>query len=119
MTATATLRRSRLGEIAYARSGDKGSSANVGILAYSEAGYQFLYHALTAAVVESFFKPMGVGKVVRYELPNLHAFNFVLPGILAGGGSRSLRIDAQGKTLGQVVLEMELDVPPDLLAVGK
>lgn len=119
MAGVETRRRARLRDVAYARSGDKGSSANVGILAYSEAGYQFLYHALTAAAVESFFKPMGVGNVIRYELPNLYAFNFVLPGILAGGGSRSLRVDAQGKALGQVLLEMELDVPHDLLTNDK
>jgi len=105
----------RLGDIAYARSGDKGSGANVGVLTYNHAGYEFIYHALTARVVEDFFKPMGVGAVVRYELPNLYAFNFLLPNILAGGGSRSLRIDAQGKTLGQVLLEMPIDVPGEVL----
>ena len=109
------MTRMRLGEIAYARSGDKGSSANVGVLAYGRAGYGFLYHALTAPVVEGYFAPMGTHAVVRFELPNLQAFNFLLPGILAGGGSRSLRVDAQGKTLGQVLLEIELDIPDDVL----
>lgn len=99
----------RLGEIAYARSGDKGSGANIGILAFDEAGYGKLRESLTAERVEQYFAPMQPGKVVRYELPNLLALNFVLPEVLAGGGSRSLRIDAQGKALGQVLLEMELD----------
>jgi len=105
-----TKRRIRLGEIAYARSGDKGSSANVGVIAHAPDGFDFLRAVLSAARVETFFKPLGVGKVVRYELPNLGAFNFILPGVLAGGASRSLRIDAQGKALGQAILEMQLEI---------
>ncbi len=58
-----------------------------------------------------FFEPMGVETVVRYEMPNLHALNFVLDGILRGGGSVNLRIDAQGKALGQAILEMTIDAP--------
>lgn len=104
-----------LRKIAYARSGDKGSTANIGVIAYTSAGFEFLKQHLTAEKVEQFFKPMGVTSVKRYELPNLEAFNFVLTDILAGGGSRSLRIDAQGKALGQVLLEMELEVPQDIL----
>lgn len=100
----------RLGDIAHARSGDKGTGANVGILAYNKEGYNFLYHSLTADVVAAFFAPLTPGEVTRYELPNLNAFNFILPEVLAGGGSRSLRIDAQGKTLGQALLELELEV---------
>ena len=110
------MRQIRLGEIAYARSGDKGSSANVGVLAHTPAGFAFLRNTLSAARVEKFFKTLGVGKVVRYELPNLGAFNFVLPGVLAGGASRSLRIDAQGKALGQALLEMELEISGNDLA---
>lgn len=102
--------RIRLGEIAHARSGDKGSSANIGVIAYTAAGYAWLRTHLTAEKVQAFFAPMGPGETLRYELPNLEALNFVLPSILAGGGSRSLRIDAQGKTLGQVLLEMEIEV---------
>ncbi len=111
MTKPSTRRTIRLGAIAHARSGDKGSSANVGVIAGTTEGFAFLRRFLTAARVEKFFKPFGVGKVVRYELPNLGAFNFVLPGVLAGGASRSLRIDAQGKALGQAVLEMPLKIP--------
>lgn len=112
-----SLRIIRLGEIAHARSGDKGSSANVGVIAFTEAGYDFLRTHLSAAAVQNFFSALGVGPVVRYELPNLGAFNFVLPAALAGGGSRSLRIDAQGKALGQALLEMRLDIPEGVLAL--
>ena len=105
----------RLADMAHARSGDKGSNANIGVIAYSSSGYEFLREILTATIVEKFFKPMGAGTVVRYELPNLCALNFVLPDVLAGGGSRSLRIDAQGKTLGQAILEMPIEIPAELL----
>src|SRR5688500_6394390 len=99
----------RLGDIAYARSGDKGSDANVGVIARTPADFAILRQHLTADAVQSFFRPLGVARVVRYELPNIDALNFVLEGILAGGGSLSLRIDAQGKALGQRLLEMKLD----------
>lgn len=99
----------RLGTIAHARSGDKGSSANIGVIAYDEKDYDFLKKKLTAEKVEAYFKPLGVTETIRYELPNLLALNFVLKGILPGGGSRSLRIDAQGKALGQAILEMEIE----------
>jgi hypothetical protein len=100
----------RLGDIAYARSGDKGAGANVGVIARSPADYEKLRERLTAAGVERFFAALNPGRVVRYELPNLGALNFVLPTILDGGGSVSLRIDAQGKALGQAILEMRIEV---------
>jgi hypothetical protein len=109
------MARVRLGTIAHARSGDKGSGANVGVIAYTGEGYGVLRDVLTAGLVEAFFKPLGCGTVTRYELPNLGALNFVLPEVLAGGGSRSLRVDAQGKTLGQALLEMTIDVADDVL----
>ncbi len=108
-----------LREIAHARSGDKGNGANIGVIAYTPAGYPWLVANLTPAAVEARFKPMGAGRVERYELPNIGALNFVLPNILAGGGSRSLRIDAQGKALGQALLEMRVDVPDDVLAAAR
>jgi len=108
MKRSSTKRQIRLGEIAYARSGDKGSSANVGVIARTPEGFAILRRYLSAARVEIFFKTLGVGKVIRYDLPNLGALNFFLPGVLAGGASRSLRTDAQGKTLGQAILEMKL-----------
>lgn len=100
----------RLGEIAHARSGDKGGGANVAIIAYTPAGFEFLRRELTEERVAAFFAPLDPGNVQRHEVSNLGALNFVLPRILAGGGSRSLRIDAQGKALGQVLLEMPLEL---------
>lgn len=113
------LTKARVGDIAHARSGDKGSSANVGVIAYSGTGFEFLRNALTSERVMAFFRPLGVTNVTRYELPNLAALNFVLADALAGGGSRSLRIDAQGKTLGQAILEMPLEIPGDVLAQSR
>ena len=112
----ATLRTVRLGRIAYARSGDKGSSANVGVIAYTSTGYDVLRSQLSEGVVQRYFQPLEVKRVLRYELPNLGALNFVLSGALAPGGSMSLRVDAQGKALGQAILQMPVDVPEHLLA---
>lgn len=106
----------RLGEIAVARSGDKGAGANVGIIARWPAAYPVLLRHLTAERVAEFFAPLSVGTVTRYRLDNLEAMNFLLPNILAGGGSRNLRIDAQGKALGQAILELELEVSDDEFA---
>ena len=103
-----------LREIAFARSGDKGSSANVAVFGRTPAAYAWLCEHLTGAVVEDYFRPLGVGTVVRYDVPNLEALNFILPKILGGGGSRSLRIDAQGKTLGMALLELTVDAPNNL-----
>jgi hypothetical protein len=100
--------KNRLGEIAYARSGDKGTSANVAVFARKAEDYERLREQLTEAVVKKFFEPLGVRKVTRYEARNLDALNFLLEGILGDGGRRSLRIDAQGKTLGQAILELEI-----------
>ena len=106
----------RLAQLARARSGDKGASANVGVIARSPIAYAMLRDALTADRVATFFSHLGVGRVVRYDLPNLLAFNFVLPCVLGeGGGSLSLRTDAQGKALGQALLQMTLDLPEDRL----
>jgi hypothetical protein len=104
-----------LRDIAFARSGDKGDSANIAVFGRSTAAYLWMREKLTAKVVEDYFQPLGVGSVVRYDVPNLEALNFVLPHALGGGGSRSLRIDAQGKTLGMALLEMKLEVPAELV----
>lgn len=109
-----TLTKIRLGQIATARSGDKGSGANIGIIANDQAIYEYLSQYLSAPRVAEYMAKLEPGEVKRFELPNLLAFNFLLPTVLAGGGSRSLRIDAQGKTLGQVLLEMPIEVPTDL-----
>ncbi len=99
-----------LSRIAYARSGDKGSSANIAVMAYTSNGYECMKQYLTANRVQEYFKPLGVIETVRYDLPHLLAFNFVLKGVLDGGASRSLRIDAQGKALAQVLLEMPISI---------
>ena len=99
-----------LKQIAYARSGDKGSSANVGLIAYTAAGYDYLQQHMTEQRVHEFFATLPVTKVVRYEMPNLWALNFMLHGALGKGGSRSLSIDAQGKALGQALLTMMVEV---------
>lgn len=98
-----------LREIAFARSGDKGSSANIAVFGRTPAAYRWLRKHLTDEVVEAYFRPLGVRRVTRYDVPNLEALNFVLADILAGGGSRSLRIDSQGKTLGMALLELNVD----------
>jgi hypothetical protein len=95
-------------KVAHARSGDKGEDSNIGVIAYTKEGYLELVEKLTEERVQNYFSSLGVKKTTRYLLPNLHALNFVLQGALPGGGSRSLRVDAQGKALGQALLEMEI-----------
>jgi hypothetical protein len=112
---SARVQRSRLGTIAYARSGDKGDHANIGVAARSPEAYAFLREVLSGQRVRAFFRDLVGGRVVRYELPNLLAFNFLLHNALGGGGTLSLRVDHQGKTLAQGLLTMELDVPDDVL----
>ena len=101
--------------IAFARSGDKGDSANIAVFGRTPAACAWLRDHLTALTVEDYFRPLGVGRVIRYDVPNLEALNFVLPHVLGGGGSRSLRIDAQGKTLGMAILEMNVDAPASIV----
>ena len=101
----------RVGEIAHARSGDKGNHANVGILAYTEEGYEYLGNVLTETRLAEYFIPLRPRMVERFSLPGIKAYNFLLQEILAGGASRSLRIDTQGKVLGLSVLEMKIPKP--------
>ena len=101
----------RLGDHAHARSGDKGNRANIGVVADGPECYAWLREQLTEAVVGDYFRGLGVGAVRRYELPGIHALNFVLEGALGGGASRSLRIDSQGKALGVALLELRLPGP--------
>ncbi|HVS37807.1 MAG TPA: hypothetical protein VMS17_19775 [Gemmataceae bacterium] len=103
-----------LADVAHGRSGDKGNHANIAVLAYTPAGYVWLKERLTADVVLRYFEPFGPSRVVRYEAPNLLALNFVLYDILAGGASRSLRTDTQGKTLALALLRMTLPRPDHL-----
>src|SRR5881227_2592148 len=100
-----------LADVAHGRSGDKGNHANVAVLAYTAAGYAWLRDQLTADRVQTYFAPLGPSRVVRYEAPNLQALNFMLYDVLAGGASRSLRIDSQGKTLALALLQMMVDKP--------
>jgi hypothetical protein len=101
--------RRRLVEIAHARSGDKGDTANVGIIAREPRWYPVLTRELTTERVAAHFRGMITGGVERFELPNLNALNFLLHGALGGGGTISLKTDAQGKTLSTALLRMEID----------
>lgn len=107
--------KTRLIEIAHARSGDKGDAVNVGLIARRPEAYAFLKEHLTPERVKAHFGPMVLGEVERFELPNLGALNFLLHGALGGGGTVSLKLDAQGKTYAAHLLKMELDVPERLL----
>jgi hypothetical protein len=102
-----------LSDIAHGRSGDKGNHANVAVLAYTPAGFDWLRGHLTAAAVGDYFRPLNPSRVERFEAPNLLALNFLLYDVLAGGASRSLRIDSQGKTLALALLQMKIDRPED------
>lgn len=103
-----------LDKIATARSGDKGNHANIGVVARSAAAYEFLEKELTAERVADYFSSLGASQVVRYELPKVWAFNFMLHDCLGGGASQSLRIDTQGKLLGTAILQMPLPKPDNI-----
>jgi hypothetical protein len=105
-----------LARIAHARSGDKGDTANIGVIARHDRFYPALLREVTAARVKAYFGELVKGEVVRYELPNLGALNFLLHEALGGGGTLSLRVDAQGKTLAGGLLGMEIEVEEVLLA---
>jgi len=100
----------KLRDIAHGRSGDKGDAANIGIIAYDDDGYRILLQYLTAEKVKEHFKGICSGNVERYELPNIRALNFILHNTLGGGGTVSLKHDAQGKTLAAALLRMELEI---------
>ena len=108
------LRHVRLVDIAHARSGDKGDTANVGVIALKPEWYTLLRDQLTLDRVRAHFKGVITGDVQRYELHNLHALNFLLHGALGGGGTLSLKTDAQGKVFSTAMLRMVLDVPDDV-----
>jgi len=104
----------RLAEIAHARSGDKGNHANVGVIACTQAGFQYLGAYLTEARLAEHLLPLRPRQVVRFEMPGILAYNFLFYEILAGGASRSLRTDSQGKALSAAVLEMQIPAPANL-----
>jgi hypothetical protein len=103
-----------LSDIAHGRSGDKGNHSNIAIIAYTPTGFDWLRHNLTAEVVQRYFHSLNPSRVVRYEAENLLAVNFVLYDVLAGGASRSLRVDTQGKTLALALLRMPLQLSDDV-----
>jgi hypothetical protein len=100
----------RLIQIAHARSGDKGDTANVGVIARRKEYYPILQKYLTVERVALHFRGIALGNIERFELPNLWALNFLLHNALGGGGTKSLKNDAQGKTLSSAMLRMELDI---------
>ena len=108
-----------IADIAHGRSGDKGNHANVAVIAYTPAGFAWLRQHLTAEVVAEFFAPMQPSRVERFEAANVNGLNFILYDVLAGGASRSLRIDTQGKTLASALLQMRLDAPRDIAAMRR
>ncbi len=104
-------------KLAHARSGDKGDTANVGIIALKDEYYPILVREVTAERVKKHFGEMVKGDVERFELPNLNALNFLLHGSLGGGGTLSLMTDAQGKTISTALLRMYIDVEDDEIAL--
>ncbi len=102
-------------KIAHARSGDKGDTANIGLIALKPEYYPLLVEKVTAERVKEHFAGICKGKVERFELPNLGALNFLLHEALGGGGTITLKHDAQGKTLSTALLRMEIDVPEEML----
>ncbi len=108
-----------LSALAHARSGDKGDTANIGVVARAPEIYPWLRRTLTAALVKRRFKGICLGRVERHEVPNLWALNFLLHESLGGGGTVSLRLDAQGKTLSHALLAMEVAAPKALLDAAK
>jgi hypothetical protein len=107
------VKRIALYAMAHARSGDKGDGSNVGVLAYDDRGYEILKAWLTPDRVKAHFGEIVKGRVERYDLPNLRGLNFILHDSLGGGGSASLKTDAQGKTHGMALLRMMVEVPDD------
>ncbi|HLG31385.1 MAG TPA: hypothetical protein VI387_14335 [Candidatus Brocadiales bacterium] len=101
----------KLSEICHGRSGDKGDAANIGLIAYKKEDYEVIREKVTAEAVKKYFEGICEGKVERYEMPNINALNFVLHNTLGGGGTVSLKNDAQGKTLASALLMMEIEKP--------
>lgn len=104
----------KLFDIAHGRSGDKGDTVNIGIIARKSEYYSFIEKTITAEVVKNYFGEKCKGKVERFELPNIGALNFLLHESLGGGGTVSLHLDAQGKTFAAALLKMQIQFPGDL-----
>ena len=99
----------KLREIAHSRTGDKGNTSNISLIAYREEDYEKLKNAVTAEKVKAFFSYIVTGDVVRYELPNIGALNFIMYGALGGGVTRTLAHDMHGKGLSAAILDMDID----------
>jgi hypothetical protein len=108
------MARLQLVDLAHARSGDKGDTANVGVIAYEPEHWELLRAQVTAERVKAHLGELARGRVERFELPNLHALNFLLHEALDGGGTVSLMNDSQGKVLSTALLRMEIDVPDEV-----
>jgi hypothetical protein len=106
--------RVQLRQICHARSGDKGDTANIGLIAQKQDFYPLIEKEVTAARVKKHFEGIVLGPVERFEMPNLGALNFLLHEALGGGGTKSLKNDAQGKTLSAALLRMEIDIDHNL-----
>jgi hypothetical protein len=107
-------RKIQLRELCHSRTGDKGDSVTLSLIAYDPDHYELIREAVTAESVRTYFGGMMTGRVDRYEMPNIGALNFVLYQALGGGCSKSLRRDIHGKALSGVFLDMEIEVPDDL-----
>jgi non-ribosomal peptide synthetase component E (peptide arylation enzyme) len=103
----------KLREIAHSRTGDKGNTSNISVIAYDARYFPLLKQQVTAARVKAHFAGVVQGDVVRYELPNIAALNFVMDQTLGGGVTRSLALDAHGKSLSSALLDLEIELPPD------
>jgi non-ribosomal peptide synthetase component E (peptide arylation enzyme) len=103
----------KLREIAHSRTGDKGNTSNISVIAYDAKYFPLLKQQVTAARVKAHFAGVVHGDVVRYELPNIAALNFVMDQTLGGGVTRSLALDAHGKSLSSALLDLEIELPPD------
>ncbi|MGA8265805.1 MAG: hypothetical protein WB779_15290 [Ignavibacteriaceae bacterium] len=100
----------KLRDIAHARSGDKGDAGNVGVIAYDDKGFEIIRKHLSKERVKKHFEGICFGEVERYEMPNIRAINFLLHNTLGGGGTVSLKHDAQGKILASAMLRMEIEI---------
>lgn len=103
----------KLREIAHSRTGDKGNTSNISLIAYDKSHYPLLQEQVTAERVKALFAGIVHGDVVRYELPNIGALNFVMHRALVGGVTRSLALDAHGKGLSSALLDMDIEIPTD------
>ena len=105
------MKRVQLREIAHSRSGDKGDAVNLSVIPYREEDYELVRREVTAERVRALFKDIWRGEIVRYEVPNVSALNFVLENCLGGGVTKSLALDTHGKSYSFLLLSMEIDVP--------